>query len=89
MRRAPLIETVKRSKKPPRSSRASTRAQAPTVQAVRRQRLQQAGQPPGRNDGDAGGLQQAPRDAGAMHGGDRGDLDLGDAQGLVGLLRRP
>jgi NAD(P)-dependent dehydrogenase (short-subunit alcohol dehydrogenase family) len=33
---APLIETVKRSKQPPRSSRASSHAQAPMVQAVRR-----------------------------------------------------
>jgi hypothetical protein len=54
-----------------------------------RQGLQQVGQPPGRDDGDAVGLQHAPGDAGAMHGDDRGNLDLGDAEDLVGLVGRP
>lgn len=48
----------------------------------RRQRLQQVGHPPGRNDGDTLGPHQAPGDAGAVDSDDRADLDVGDAEDL-------
>jgi hypothetical protein len=50
---------------------------------------QQIGQPPGRDDGDPLGPQQAPGDAGALHGDDGGDLEIGDAEDLVGLVSLP
>jgi hypothetical protein len=55
----------------------------------RRQRLQQVGHPPGRNDGDTLGPHQAPGDAGAVDSDDRGDLEVGDAEDLVSLVGLP
>src|SRR4029450_8578952 len=55
----------------------------------RRQGLQQGGHPAGRDDRGPVGLDAAPGDAGPMHGDDRGDLDLGDAEDLVGLVGLP
>ena len=49
----------------------------------RRQRLQQVGYPPSGDDRYAIGIHAAPRNAAAVDGHDRGDLDLGDAEDLV------
>jgi hypothetical protein len=54
-----------------------------------RQRTQQVGQPPGRDNADPVGPQQAPGDAGAVNGDHGSDLDVGDAEDLVGLVSLP
>jgi hypothetical protein len=51
--------------------------------------LQQFGHPPGRNDRRAIGMHVAPGDTSAMHGHDGRDLEVGDAEDLVGLVGRP
>jgi hypothetical protein len=54
-----------------------------------RQGLQQVGHPSGWHDGDAVGLKSSPGDAGAVDGDDRGNLEVGDAEDLVGLVGLP
>jgi len=55
----------------------------------RRQRLEQVRDPTGSSDADAVDLEVAPGDPGAVHGNDRTDLDLGDAEDFVGLVSLP